>query len=253
MWGFLWVPQRSPDTSLVWAMAPLAHFTKHPPHSRAPVSPAFLTQSIHHPWAGDPRPVPLHPSQVSGKPAMFGCIWSNDARSFTLKRKQFQPCLLPLDLQVWVKYQSPNSRDTCKGLQIILLKPLSCDIKWRWRKCLPWNLRGWTWPLLDEHMSLLSHSVMSDSARPHGLYSLPGSSVHGDSAGQNTGVGSHSLLQQIKPGSPSSQANSLWSEPPGKPMNTTVGSLSLLLGGLPYPGTKLGLLHCRQILYQLSY
>ena len=49
------------------------------------------------------------------------------------------------------------------------------------------------------------------------------------------------------------RADSLLSEPPGKPMNTAVGSLSLLPGDLPDPGTKLGLLHCRQILYQLSY
>ena len=30
-------------------------------------------------------------------------------------------------------------------------------------------------------------------------YSLPGSSVHGDSAGKNTGVGCHALLQRIFP------------------------------------------------------
>ena len=38
-----------------------------------------------------------------------------------------------------------------------------------------------------------SHSVMSDSLRPHGLYS-PGNSL-----GQNMGVGSLSLLQGIFP------------------------------------------------------
>ena len=50
-------------------------------------------------------------------------------------------------------------------------------------------------------------------------YSLPGSSVHRDSPGKNTGVGCHALLQGIFP---------------------TKGS---------YPG----LLHCRWILYQLSH
>ena len=49
--------------------------------------------------------------------------------------------------------------------------------------------------------------------------SQPGSSVHEDSPGKNTGVGSHSLL----------------------------------LGIFPTRGSNLGLLHCRQILYQLSH
>ena len=58
-----------------------------------------------------------------------------------------------------------------------------------------------------------SHSVASDSLRPHGLYGP------WNSPGQNTGVGSLSLLQGIFP---------------------TQGS---------YPGLP----HCRQILYQLSH
>ena len=49
--------------------------------------------------------------------------------------------------------------------------------------------------------------------------SLPGSSVHGDSPGKNTGVGCHALLQGI----------------------------------FPTQGWNSGLLHCRQILYQLSH
>ena len=58
-----------------------------------------------------------------------------------------------------------------------------------------------------------SHSVMSDSLQPHGLYSPR------NSPGQNTGVGSLSLLQGI----------------------------------FPTQGSNPGLLHCRQILYQLSH
>ena len=54
---------------------------------------------------------------------------------------------------------------------------------------------------------------MSNSLRPHGLYSP------WNSPGQNTGVGSLSLLQGI----------------------------------FPTQASNLGLLHCRQILYQLSY
>ena len=58
----------------------------------------------------------------------------------------------------------------------------------------------------------ISHSVVSDSLRPHGLYSPR------NSPGQNTGVGSLSLLQGI----------------------------------FPTQGSNPGLLHCRRILYQLS-
>ena len=63
-----------------------------------------------------------------------------------------------------------------------------------------------------------SHYVMSDSCDPRDC-SLPASSVHGDSLGKNTGVGCQFLLQGIFP---THELNS-------------------------------GLLHCRQILYQLSY
>ena len=58
-----------------------------------------------------------------------------------------------------------------------------------------------------------SHSLVSDSLRPHGLYSP------WNSPGQNTGVGSLSLLQGI----------------------------------FPTEGLNSGLPHCRQILYQLSH
>ena len=58
-----------------------------------------------------------------------------------------------------------------------------------------------------------SHSVMSNSLQPHRLYNS------WNSPGQNTGVGSLSLLQGI----------------------------------LPTQGSNPGLLHCRQILYQLSH
>ena len=58
-----------------------------------------------------------------------------------------------------------------------------------------------------------SRSVVSDSVRPHGLYNS------WNSPGQNTGVGSLSLLQGI----------------------------------FPTQGSNPGLLHCRWILYQLSH
>ena len=98
-----------------------------------------------------------------------------------------------------------------------------------------------------------SHLVVSDSLRPPGLYSP------WDSPGQNTGVGSLSLLrgifptEGIEPRSPTLQADALPSEPPGKPNNTGVGSLSLLQEIFLTQESNQGLLHCRWILYQMSY
>ena len=111
-----------------------------------------------------------------------------------------------------------------------------------------------------------------------------------NSPSKNTGVGMHSLLQGIfltKESNPHLLhcRQSLLSEPPGKPciplseyeserclvmsdslgphglyspwnspgQNTGVGSLSLLQGSFPTQAWNLGLPHCRQILYHLSY
>ena len=49
------------------------------------------------------------------------------------------------------------------------------------------------------------------------------------------------------------QADSLPGEPQGKPKNTGVGSLSLLQQIFPTQEMNQGLLHCRRIIYQLSY
>ena len=122
---------------------------------------------------------------------------------------------------------------------------------------------------------------MSDSLWPHGLYSP------WNSSGQNTGVGSHSLLQGIfptqgsNPGLPHcrqilyqlsrrrspiydllllllSRFSRVWlcatpCSPWSSPgQNTGVGSLSLLQEIFPIQGSNPGLPHCRQILYQLS-
>ena len=48
-------------------------------------------------------------------------------------------------------------------------------------------------------------------------------------------------------------ADSLPSEQPTKPKNTGVGNLSLLQRIFPIQELNWGLLHCRQIIYQLSY
>ena len=57
----------------------------------------------------------------------------------------------------------------------------------------------------------------------------------------------------IKPRSPPLQADSLPTELPGKPKNTGVGSLSLLQVIFLTQELNWGLLHCRRILYHLSY
>ena len=49
------------------------------------------------------------------------------------------------------------------------------------------------------------------------------------------------------------QVDSLPTEPPGKPNNTGVGSLSFLWGIFLTQELNQGLLHHRQILYQLNY
>ena len=73
-----------------------------------------------------------------------------------------------------------------------------------------------------------------------------------NSPGQNTGVGSLSLLQGIfptqgwNPGlSPSLQADSLPDEPQRKPKNTVAGSLSLPEQIFPNQESNPGFKHCR--------
>ena len=57
----------------------------------------------------------------------------------------------------------------------------------------------------------------------------------------------------FKPRSPALRADSLLAEPQGKPKNTGVGSLSLLQRIFLTQESNRDLLHCRRILYQLSY
>ena len=78
-----------------------------------------------------------------------------------------------------------------------------------------WCQSMYRWKEKDESES---HSVVSNSLQPHGLCSL------WNSPGQNTGVGSLSLIQGIfstpgiEPRSPSVQVDSLPAEPQGKPL-----------------------------------
>ena len=75
------------------------------------------------------------------------------------------------------------------------------------------------WSVADRylHVCLVTQSCLT-LCYPRDC-SPPGSSVHGDSSGKNTGVGCHALLQGI----------------------------------FPIQGSNPGLPHCRQILYHLSH
>ena len=105
--------------------------------------------------------------------------------------------------------------------------------------------------------TVLSHSVVSDSLRRYGL--LParllcpwGFSRQEHWSGFPCLPPGHLPNPVIKPMSPALQV-SLPSESPGKPKSTEVGSLSCLQRILPTHNLNQGLLHCRWILYQLSY
>ena len=105
---------------------------------------------------------------------------------------------------------------------------------------------------------MLGHSVMSNSLRPHGLQPvrLPcpwGFSRQEYWSGLPCPPPGDLPNPGMEPRFPALQVNSLPSEPPGKPMNTRVGSLSLFQGILLSQKLSQGLRDCRWILYQLSY
>ena len=60
-------------------------------------------------------------------------------------------------------------------------------------------------------------------------------------------------LPGMEPRSPTLQGDSLPAEPQGNPKNTGVGSLSFLQGIFPARELNRSHMHCRWILYQLSY
>ena len=103
--------------------------------------------------------------------------------------------------------------------------------------------------------AVLSCSAMSDSLQPHELQLARLLCPWGFYRQENW-----SGLTCLSPGdldwtqiSPTLQVDSLLTEPSGKSKNTGLGSLSLFQGIYPTQELNWGLLHCRQILYQLSY
>ena len=97
-----------------------------------------------------------------------------------------------------------------------------------------------------------SRSVVSNSLRLQGLYSLwnfPGQTLEWVAFPFSKG----SSQPAIEPGSPALQADSLPAEPQGKTKYTGVGKLPFLQRIFPTQESNQGFLHCRQILYHLSY
>ena len=113
-------------------------------------------------------------------------------------------------------------------------------------------------PFLEVEMPTMgSHSLMKRGAlhRPSSRLIVKCSvgvvyTVHGLLPFPSPG---HLQNPGIEPRSPPLQADSLPAEPPGKPKNTGVGSLSLLQQISHIQESNQSLLHCRRILYQLRY
>ena len=95
-----------------------------------------------------------------------------------------------------------------------------------------------------------SRSVASDSLRPHGLHGILQARALEWEAFPSPGDLPNPGME---PRPTALQADSLPAEPQGKPKNTGVGSLSLLLQIFPTQELNQRLLHRRQILYQLRY
>ena len=105
--------------------------------------------------------------------------------------------------------------------------------------------------------TVLSHSVMSNSATPwivaHQAPLSVGFSRQEYWNGLPCPPPGDLPNPGVKSGSPTLLADSLPSEPPGKPKNTGVSNLTLLQGVFLTHKSNWDLLHCRWILYQLSY
>ena len=107
-------------------------------------------------------------------------------------------------------------------------------------------------------MCVLSCSVVSDCLRCHGLQPTRllcpwGFSRQEHCSGLPCPPPGDLCNSGIEPKSPPLQVDSVPAEPPGKPKNTGVGSLSLIQGNFPTQESKWGLLPCRQSLCQLSH
>ena len=107
--------------------------------------------------------------------------------------------------------------------------------------------------MLAQNYETQSRSVMSGSLHPHGLYTVH-EILQGKILGWVAFPFSRGSFQPRNQTQVSCIAGGfLPAEPLGKPQNTGVGSLFLLQKIFLTQESNQGLLHCRQILYQLSY
>ena len=100
---------------------------------------------------------------------------------------------------------------------------------------------------------MLSCSIVSDSLQPTRLFHPWGFSCQEYWSGLPCPPLGDLPNSGIEPRSPALEVDSLPAEPPGKPRNTGVGSLSLLQQICLTQKSNWGLVHCRRIIYQLSY
>ena len=136
----------------------------------------------------------------------LGCV----ARGILVSCRGIKP--VPLALEAGTT--KPPEKSLQLSLYVSFWASVPVPVKWDMRLSLPHRmLWGWKDTVHEKCLKSESHSVVSDSLRPHGLYSP------WNSPGQNTGVGSLSLLQGI----------------------------------FPTQRSNPGLPHCKQILYQLSH
>ena len=124
--------------------------------------------------------------------------------------------------------------------------------------CVWLRVRCWdgkvTWPGLDPQGC---HSVVKEKGKCESRSVTSDSTIHGILQARILEwvafpFSRGSCQPRIEPRSPTLQADSLPADLQGKPKNTGVGSLSLLQQIFPTQESNLSLLHCGQILYQLS-
>ena len=139
-----------------------------------------------------------------------------------------------------VRYHQIKKRHHIRLLLSKVFTDLEKVLSLKWR-CQPWEAFHW-WR--GEHSTgpavrLIVECSIGVVYTVHGILPFP-------SPGDLHNPG-------IEPSSPALQADSSPAEPPGKPKNTGVGSLSLLQQILHLQESNWSLLHCRWILYQLNY
>ena len=149
----------------------------------------------------------------------------------------------PAWIVIWAE-GSPACVTHRKSLVLLAwIKRNRLNMKWTQCKSSKWNWNSIT--------QCESRSVVSDSLQPHGIIlSMEFFSRPEYWSGELLLSPGDLPSPETEPRSPALQADSSPAEPQGKSKNTGVGSLSLLI---PIQESNRGLLHCRRILYQLSY